>query len=851
VTAGYVGAVRATVPLTAAGGGGGAAGAAGAPDACADVELDELLISLAPAVPGERPATAAVPAPPQPGPLPAPALFVRPASGGAAAAPGGGWEDPGTAAAAAAAAQAPSGGLGPLGGLGALLSLEDAAGGLGQSSVADGIRCIAGGLEAMLQRMSVVARNVTVRVELPASVGGEAILHFDCLRYQDATPAPAPPPGAAGAAAAAAAKEAGGKAAGAPPCSPAPLGELFKDFELEGLTLELLRDGSGGRGTEAPGGTVATQAAPGRGGGHGRGAASMQASFMAASADDARQLLAGGAAGAALGSWPDDGAGGVLLGGPSPGSGVDVSLQLKLTWHGGAGGAATPPAAATPGAWPHVSLEVGVSALHLALQPWQLPLLYALAAAAGGGDGASCAEERVGPGCGAAPPASAAQPVPSSAAARLVAGATGAPSIGSPGAGAWGQRSFMALEGLLLPHCEGLVAESLGLGYTAPEPAAGPLSGALWGPPPGSGGGGGAVSVYADARSVFDSGGSSLLSSQLASSGYGYGSALICDGGGAGAGSPAGAPTFSLRVTAQEVSAALYYAAGRGAAAGAHLGTQPAGHGSGEERVEAACAGLVLSADAGPKGYHVTLKLYRLEACEHLDGGGTAAGAAAECAAAPALLPAGPPGLRPAPRRSKACGGGVEGVMDAAGCVVWPLLCCGGGAMESGGLPNVGKPSLRLEVGLAWGHCPFKELCRPGFSAGLQCVCPSPGTLQLKFIPPCNPVNALQPGPQPNARCAHAAGGPSLSLDPPRLAGTRGVASAAPPRWPRAWPPPRLGGPGDAAPHPVAHARPPRARRRRAGGAGRGRRRTRQPDIGRQPAAAAAAAPAAAAAAGG
>jgi hypothetical protein len=216
----------------------------------------------------------------------------------------------------------------------------------------------------------------------------------------------------------------------------------------------------------------------------------------------------------------------------------------------------------------------------------------------------------------------------------------------------------------------------LGLGYApaAAQPPAPLVASAAFSAYDAGHGGSLYGSAYADASSTFGPGSSFLFASTMGGT-----SSELLPASAAAAAAASGLPptTVSVRVTAPEVSAALLYAAQ----------PPPAGGGCAAERLTVGCAGLVLCVDSGPKGHRVSVKLFRLEANEHLTGGEAGAAAAARV---PGFLPAGAPGLRPAP------GGGGPG---DDGLAVWPLLCCGGSAMESGGLPNVGKPSLRLEVG--------------------------------------------------------------------------------------------------------------------------------------------------------
>jgi hypothetical protein len=120
---------------------------------------------------------------------------------------------------------------------GGVLSLEDI--GLGQATVMEGIKRIAGGIEKLLQLLTVVARGTTVRVELPPTAACPretvALLRAGAVSYHDATPeaqAPGAPPAAAGAPA-----------------------EVIKVFDVQGLALELYEapDDEAGAAAAAPG----------------------------------------------------------------------------------------------------------------------------------------------------------------------------------------------------------------------------------------------------------------------------------------------------------------------------------------------------------------------------------------------------------------------------------------------------------------------------------------------------------------------------------------------------------------------------------------------------------------------
>ncbi len=99
------------------------------------------------------------------------------------------------------------------------LSLEDI--GLGQATVMEGIKRIAGGIEKLLQQLTVVARGTTVRVELPPTAAcpleSVVLLRAGVISYHDATPEAAPE---------------------AAPAPGAPV-EMVKVFDVQGFAVEL------------------------------------------------------------------------------------------------------------------------------------------------------------------------------------------------------------------------------------------------------------------------------------------------------------------------------------------------------------------------------------------------------------------------------------------------------------------------------------------------------------------------------------------------------------------------------------------------------------------------------------
>lgn len=498
VTAGYVGLVRGSLPLTTTAGGPGGASAVAGANVHANLTLDEVLITLAPV-------TAA------------------------------------TAAAAAAAAASPDMSANSAAGTAAYSdqrqqqqSFADDLGMLGQMGVLEGIKLIAGGLEAVLQRLSVAATNVTLRVEVPGTAGtgapaapslgpptsavsgrgcvqgAELIVHLDCVHYSDATPAAAQPqqqpPLSAGAAAGPTAATATEQLA------PAVI-ELVKRVSVTGLTVELLQlvdEGADGDAGSAAGGLCCSQllydaatadlaatAAALRESFMARSSHAMRSSSQVASAaappaaaasDTADSASGSAAAPAAAGEplvaqlVPD--LGGLLLGGPEA-AGLDLKLELHLAWStpaaaaaGGAGGGNTAQSGASGPAGrgnaglldqqatstsnsssqpPRITADLNSSAVSIYLQPWQLPLMQLCSAACSTGSSSSSSSN------------------------QAAAAAAASASFGSQRASAaasqqqqqpWGQRSFV--EELFFPHVEGFVADSLNLSS--------PVRGANWGP---------------------------------------------------------------------------------------------------------------------------------------------------------------------------------------------------------------------------------------------------------------------------------------------------------------------------------------------------------------------------------
>ena len=463
VTAGYVGVVRGSLPLTATAAAAVAVGSTAA-DVNAHLTLDEVLITVAP-----TPAAAA-------------------ASNQAAA-----------GASTSSSTTAGTADAGYITDAQQQQTFADDLGMLGQIGVYEGIKLIAGGLEAVLQRLAVAATNVTIRVEVPAAAvpsspaaaaapssppaaacgaGAELILHLDCVHFADATPPKQQQSAAATAAAPPGTAAAGG--AGADHV-PAAVQELVKRVSVTGLLIELLElpDDNALRST------VASQAA-GLGAdalcrsqllSQGRAdaaatAAAMRESFMARSSMMRSSFMAAAAAaaaggegnsttGAAVGSGAGQAAadlGGLLLGGPAA-SGLDLTLVLRLALSAGA-------AAGTAGSQPpRVTMDLTSSAVGVYLQPWQLPLMQLCSTACGTGSSSS---RKGGSSVDAVPM----MPAVAGAAQTGSSSSYGRTSGHAAQQQGWGQRSFV--EELFFPHVEGFVADSLNL--------ASPRGGSGWGP---------------------------------------------------------------------------------------------------------------------------------------------------------------------------------------------------------------------------------------------------------------------------------------------------------------------------------------------------------------------------------
>lgn len=305
----------------------------------------------------------------------------------------------------------------------------------GETAVSEGVKLIAGGLEALLQRLRVTASRVVLRLEIPAAAGGSSggggsssngapdsdgsgqegtCYHVVTLGLAQAEYSgnggglgdPAPGTGAPGEAAG---EEEGAAAAGAAAGGATTL-RVAKSLRFSGLLVELEphcpaeqqqqqeHDG------EQQEGERGLQRAP-------------QPQLQPCS------LLAGGDGGGCSGA-------------------VDLTLAWWLRTH----------------PKPHISLSIQLDPFHIHLRPEDVLLVAAIAAAA-----AQLPREAASSGRAA---------VPSAAAA--------APTLPLPEHLHPGSRSF--IEGLMLPDCEGVVAEALA------EPAApagrpgegGAITGQVW-----------------------------------------------------------------------------------------------------------------------------------------------------------------------------------------------------------------------------------------------------------------------------------------------------------------------------------------------------------------------------------
>jgi hypothetical protein len=670
VTAGYVGVVRGSIPLTAtaAAAPGSAAGAPAGGNA--NLTLDEVLITVAP-----KTAAAAAAAGSGTNNTTAP---------GAAA--------PGTDAYAAEQQQQQQ-------------TFADDLGMLGQIGVFEGIKLIAGGLEAVLQRLSVAATNVTIRVEVPATAaaaaaaaaaagtesaagaglsGAELIVHLDCVHYSDATPAQQQAAAAAPGITPGTPAAAGGGDGGGGDQSPLPaLFELVKRVSVTGLTVEVLQlpgdeseEGATSAAAAAAGSVlqnlrcsqllydgssdVAATAAALRGSFMAR--SNMRSSFMTASAGpdsfgvgSAASTMDGTAAAVAAGCGVADvvsDLGGLLLRGPSA-TGLDFKLELRLAWSTAAGGSSNQP--------PRITADINSGAIAVYLQPWQLPLVQLCSAAA---TATTSKAEAAGT---STPPAAA------TAAAAAANSSASVHQQQQP----WGQRSFV--EELFFPHVEGFVADSLNLSSPGRGSNWGSGSGLYNSVAPGDGSSGSTVlggifsggsssaaanaasgmySMYHDARSVFSSVASSIsgamagnilsgvYSVQNTAQGSGssssgpqgqlfppamYSSSRADRGGGSvwqqQPQQPPSLPeaAWSMRAVCPSVYVCLHYHAA--ACAGAAGAPAPAAGGVGSPTnrpqqqqpcLVLRCGGLLAAYDVSGRASHVSVKLYQLEAYEQL-----------------------------------------------------------------------------------------------------------------------------------------------------------------------------------------------------------------------------------------
>jgi hypothetical protein len=665
VTAGYVGVVRGSLPLTATAAVAAANNAAtgGTCDINANLILDEVLITVAPTAPN----TAA-------------------AAGGPS-----GSNAPDTEACTPSEQQQQQ-------------TFAEDLGMLGQIGVLEGIKLIAGGIEALLQRLSVAATNITIRVEVPpaAAAGGiasaaqtaaaasadacgaEIILHLESVHFCDATPADQQ---AAAKATAAAAVNPSAAAAAAQQLPPAVV-ELVKRVSVTGLTVELLQlRGDEAEGSAADGtfnsmrcsqllyddsADVAATAAALHSSFMGR-SSMMHTRFMSSAAADtgacagvgSGQLHGEPQAAAAVGSTPGmcPELGGLLFGGPNA-TGLDLKLELRLAWStGGPAAAAASGASAQP---PRITADINVSVIGVYLQPWQLPLMQL------------CSDACISSNSSSSTPSAS-----EAAAAVPVSGSTSAFGVSSQQQQQWGQRSFV--EDLFFPHVEGFVADSLNLGS--------PSRGSNWGP--GSGmynsvapadvssgsstalGGirsgnssssaaaainaaSGMYSMYHDARSVFSSVASCIsgaVSGNMLNSMYSaastaqgttqqqqqqlspssmYSSSTVDGTGSVWQQQPMlPAAAWSMRAMCPSVYVCLYYhspacidpaGAPNADDSCTRSGTQQQQRRQHQQQEQqrqlpcfvVRCGGLSGTYDLSGRAHHVSVKVYQLEACEHL-----------------------------------------------------------------------------------------------------------------------------------------------------------------------------------------------------------------------------------------
>jgi len=475
-----VGIVRGSLPLNTTAAVAGSSTAAGG-DVSANVTLDEVLLTVAPTAAAAAGASAA---------------GQRQNAGSAgsnAAAPAG----------ACVEEQQPS--------------FADELGVLGQIGVLEGIKLIAGGLEAVLQRLSVAATNVTVRVEVPAaaaaaaaagggggvagtaaagssaaasspgasSPGAELIVHLDCIHYSDATPPVQQwQPGTAAAGANPAAHLTAAAAGASGEQVPAAVQELVKRVSVTGLTIELLQltdEEAEGSGTGGPGQSMrCSQLLYDSDVNVAATAAALRSSFMAHSSMMRGSHMTSATAAAAAAASTDGIAaagrvqlaadlGGLLLGGPDC-SGLDLKLELRLAWQTAGGGGAAAVGAGSAAAAPFRGSGAS-GAPHNSSTGSQPPRITA-------DINSSAVSIYLQPwqlplmqmcsvACSRSSSTSssrAVQPPPAASGADVAAGCPPGPS--SPPQyqqqqQTWGQRSFV--EELFFPHVEGFVADSLNL----------------------------------------------------------------------------------------------------------------------------------------------------------------------------------------------------------------------------------------------------------------------------------------------------------------------------------------------------------------------------------------------------
>jgi hypothetical protein len=404
---------------------------------------------------------------------------------------------------------------------------------LGQVGVLDGIRLIEGALEAQLQRLSLAATNITIRLEVPraaaaasasqqtaaaaaapraaaveAAAGAELILHVEALHFYDATAQqqqqqqqPAAQPAAAAA------------AAGQQVTAPAAAAELVKCVSVTGLTLELLdlQEEDEGAECEQGSGLAASQLldpasfvssssttfqqqqspsqqSPRQQSGYVRWSqqrsarGSCSSKYMTRSSMMRSSWMAEPAAAAAaehVESWQQQQQqqclDGLLLGGSGSSAGLDFKVELRLAQPAAAAAAATSGSTSTAAAAAATSAAGPRITADINSSPVSIVLqpwqlpLLELLSAAAAAAAAAAS----------APAATAAAAVPpSSAAAAAAAGRQQGSPTQQQQQQEWGTRSLV--EDLFFPRCEGLVTSYLSFGGSNGSNVTGLSSSRAW-----------------------------------------------------------------------------------------------------------------------------------------------------------------------------------------------------------------------------------------------------------------------------------------------------------------------------------------------------------------------------------